>query len=284
MADYTQLLEQIATVEQSEMIRHAHDVLNRLGVTRHDEAIDEALMTEELTTGKDAYHTILTIIEDQLVFQLSEYSIRINDDIAGDVTFFTDLLTAISMLSKHPEPEDILTVLSNQEYDTIETLYPLLNKAYPLDEQRYFEYVTEVSDDLLMRLEEVLKVLPEGVIQADLDRIRRIRTRTESAIAASLQFYDTEASPDDVSVVKEFVNTGRLGFDLIPAFKMLLPDLMDSDQRELPYEIYTLACASKTADPLDASIKIINVIIDDINIPRFVDAVTKINRMINNEN
>ena len=72
-----ELLERISSPEQKEVIIKGLELLSRLGVTRHEEALNDRFALQPPTYGHEAYLEILSVVHNQIVFEIKVFYLQL---------------------------------------------------------------------------------------------------------------------------------------------------------------------------------------------------------------
>lgn len=228
------------------------DLFDEIGSTDHLDTIEQNMGITDYQSGGEFNNMLRDTLERQLTYELGKFSIRLNADVPYDMDFCCDLLRGMYHIDKYPDGEAMLAALNTSEEDARERLFRVITLITPIDEDEFFIQVEDVYDSLLTRLSSVYDHLPESVTE-EVERLRDlVRERTRKVKALALPFYSEEEDGVPISEALLYIETVKLGYDIIPVLSLLALRIFQQEPGEAVADIALLCAGSNVVNVAQA--------------------------------
>lgn len=224
------------------------DLFDEIGSTDHLDTIEQNMGITDYQSGGEFNNMIRDTLERQLTYELGKFSIQLNADVPYDMDFCCDLLQGMYQIDKSHDGEAMLAALCTDDEDARERLFRVLTLITPIDEDEFFIQVDAVHDSLITRLNSVYDFLPEGVTE-EVERLRNlVRERTRKVKALALPFYSEEDDGVPISEALLYIETVKLGYDIIPVLSLLAIRIFQQEPKEAVADIAVLCAGSNVVN------------------------------------
>ena len=230
------LIADLSTIEKAELLIDSIDLLTSVGYDKHVEKLEDILMTIDANATADSLNLIEAVLLTSLADCCGEYGLYIFDDnpelfnlnkMNLLVTGFFDIIT--------DESKQLIDVDELEEV-SVEAICDLLDSMIELDISEIAGLIKDISDDLLIAIEENTI---EETLGTDLSNYNIKRRLKETNIIS------------EVVHIKEALDNFGIGFDFKYGFVLIKNELMkikNIEQRAIEYTAILLASSVENSN------------------------------------